>query len=157
MAVIGRRFAVSLLILCVFATVVPAQQDRPAGVRALISSVATALSSGDAAEAMKAFDSSYSDFERLRGYLETLASSYAVANEVDVIDEQDSDPDTKVTLNWSITLTDLVSDATEHREAEIHARVIVTKKGLKIVEFSPISLFDPVRQRPLKSGGKQSS
>jgi hypothetical protein len=157
MAAIARRIAVGLLISSFLCWSAPAQQDRPAEVRALVSSIATALSSGDAAEAMRAFGPSYSELGRLRGYFETLASSYAITNEVDVIDEQDSDTDSKVTLNWALTLTDLVSDASEHREGEIHARVIVTKDGLKVVEFSPINLFDPLKQRRSKGDGKQSS
>ncbi len=120
----------------------PLQADRAADVRAQLSYIATALSSGNAADAMSPFDKSFSNYEKLGNYFQGL-NAFQVANEIDVVDEQDTPADTKLTVNWTLTLTDLGTDTAERRTGEINVRLVRKDGKWKIVDFSPISLFNP--------------
>lgn len=148
MAVIGREFIVSramraaACILGVTILATPLYGDRAADVRASVSYVATALTSGNASDAMTPFDKSFPNYEKLSNYFQGL-SAYQINNEVNVLDEQDTDTDSKVVVNWTLTLTDLGTDATERRVGEIHVHLALKGGKWKIVDFSPISLFNP--------------
>lgn len=121
-----------------------ASADRAADVRSQISHIATSLASGNAADALQPFDKSYADYEKLSGYFQGLAVRQ-VDNEIDITDEDDSsDTETKVTINWNLTLTDPVTNRTDQRTANINARLVLEKGKWKIVDFSPIEIFNPV-------------
>ena len=107
-----------------------------------INDVATALSAGNPVAAMAAFDKSLSDFDQLSARFTALTAAFDLNNEIDVEDEQDSPSAADLTLQWTLTLTSQTND-TEHRTAEIHARVGLRDGKWKIVAFSPIDLFDP--------------
>ncbi len=130
------------LMLIALAAAQPLEADRSSDVRADISYVATALTSGNAADAMSRFDKSFSDYEKLRSYFQGL-NAFEVGNEVDVVDEQDTDTETKLTVNWTLTLTDAATDSTERRSGDINVRLVLREGKWKIVDFSPISLFNP--------------
>lgn len=130
------------VMLVVFAAAQPLEADRSADVRTQISYVATALTSGNAADAMSPFEKSFSDYEKLSNYFQGL-NAFQVGNEVDVVDEQDTDTDTKLTVKWTLTLTDSGTNATERRTADINVRLVLREGKWKIVDFSPISLFNP--------------
>lgn len=145
-----RRLALCIALACY---TLPLHADRSADARSQISHVAEALSAGDAAQAMLPFDKSCPQYEQLRNYFQGLAASYVLGNEVDITDEDDSDPDIKLTLSWVLTLTGFTTDATERRAAEINA-VLERKNGKwLIVSFAPITIFNPM----LKSAPKPST
>lgn len=128
----------------------PLQADRAGDLRSRISELATSLTSGNAARAMAVFDASYSSFEKLQGYFQGLTGRQ-IENEVDVTDERDSpDGGVNLTLSWDLTLTDLSTNRTEHRSAEITAHLVSKKGKWMIVEFSPIDIFDPLSKRLAK-------
>jgi hypothetical protein len=116
--------------------------------RAQVSYVASALTAGNAADAMSPFDKSFADYEKLRGYFSGLTSAFQLTNQLEVTEEQDSDGQATLTLEWTLTLTDAQTGYTTNRNATIHARLVPTGGKWKIVEFSPIELFDP---RPRRS------
>ena len=148
MAAIARKFIASramqtaACLLSLLVAAVPVCADRAADVRAAVSYVATALTSGNPADAMTPFDKSFANYEKLSNYFQGL-SAYQVNNEVNVVDEQDTDTESKVVVNWTLTLTDLGTDATEQRTGEIHVHLALKGGKWKIVDFAPISLFDP--------------
>ena len=148
MAVIERKLIASramqaaACILSLAVLTIPLCADRAADVRACVSYVATALTSGNAADAMTPFDKSFPNYEKLSNYFQGL-SAYQIDNEVNVLDEQDTDTDSKVVVNWTLMLTDLGTDATERRAEEIHVHLALKGGKWKIVDFSPISLFNP--------------
>jgi hypothetical protein len=93
---------------------------------------------------MEPFDKSYANYDKLSGYFQGL-TVFQVDNEVDVTDEDDtSDTETKVTANWSITLTDRSTNRTDHRAADINIRFVLKGRKWKIVDFSPIDIFNPL-------------
>lgn len=122
----------------------PLFADRAADIRSQISYVATALASGNAADALTPFDKSCPNFEKLSGYFQGI-TLFQVENEVDVVDEDDqTNTETKVTVDWTLTLTDLGTNRTDHRTAEINLRLALKHGKWKIVEFSPIDIFNPL-------------
>ena len=143
MAVIGRRtlFTAAALLLLSGS---PLLADRAADIRSQICYIATSLGNGSAADALTPFDKSYVDYEKLSSYFQGL-TALQIENEVDVTDEDDtSDTETKVTVTWAITLTDISSSHTDHRSADINIRLVLKGRKWKIVEFSPIDIFNPL-------------
>lgn len=122
--------------------------DQAGDVRSQLEVVATALSAGNPANAMSPFDKSYANYDKLSGYFDGLTSAFRIVNEIDVVDEEDSAPETKVTVHWTITLTDLGMNYTVRRECDINARLVPERGKWKIVDFGPIWVFDP--QQPSK-------
>jgi hypothetical protein len=111
--------------------------------RAQVSYVASALTAGNPADAMTPFDKSFPAYEKLRGYFTGLTGAFQVTNQLEVTEEQDSPDEATLTLEWTLTLTDPQTGYTKNRDATIHARLVPKGDKWKIVEFSPIELFDP--------------
>jgi hypothetical protein len=144
---ITRRFALRGLLLSAFvsAPVFAQQGDRASDALAQIGYVATALTAGNAADAMTPFDKSYPEFSTLEGYFNGLAHAFQLGNEVDVIDQQDSTQETRLVVNWTLTLTDLATNYEDRRTGEMN--ITLKNKGGKwrIVDFRPISIFNPLQ------------
>lgn len=122
----------------------PLLADRAADIRTQISYVATALTSGNAADALTPFEKSSANYEKLSGYFQGL-TVYQIENEVDITDEDDTkSTETKVTVDWALTLTDLATNRTDRRTAEINVRLVLKDGKWKIAEFSPIDIFNPL-------------
>ena len=117
--------------------------DQAADVLNQISAVATSLSAGNAAEAMDPFDKSLPNYEQLQNELIGLTTAYTLRNEIDVTDEQDAPDETNVTVNWVMTLESTQTNSTDQRSGAIKIRLLRKGKKWKIVNFSPIDLFDP--------------
>ncbi len=136
MAAIARSPVVFLLALATAAL----GAEMP---RARVSYVASALTAGNPADAMTPFDKSFPAYETLRGYFSGLTSAFQLTNQLEVIEEQDSRAEATLTLEWTLTLTDPQTGYTRDRNATVHARLVPMGGTWKIVEFSPIELFDP--------------
>ncbi len=108
-----------------------------------INGVASALTDGDPSGAMTPFDKSAAGYETLANEFSSLTNAYSIANEVDVVDEEDGAEETSVTLHWILTLTNIESSQSNRKAAEVHARLRLENKKWKIVEFSPLDLFTP--------------
>jgi hypothetical protein len=148
MPVIGHRFTsrrtlwiavVALMNL----SALPRDGDRAPSVLATINHVATALTGDNASDAMMPFDKSFPKYAKLRDCFSGLTDSSQLVNEVDLVDEQDSGTQSNLTLEWTVTLTNKTTLQTERRSGEIHARLKLEDGKWKIVDFSPIDLFNP--------------
>ena len=128
----------------------PRDSDRPANVLATINHVATALAGDNATDAMTPFDKSFATYAKLRDYFAGLTDSSQVVNEVDLIDQQDSGNQSTVTVEWTLTLTNKTTLQTERRNGEIHIRLRLEDGKWKIVDFSPINLFNPQPKQQAK-------
>jgi hypothetical protein len=146
MAVIARRAVIVLFA----SAALPSWADQAGDVRSQLEIIATALTAGNPADAMTPFDKSYANYDKLSNYFGGLTSAFRIANEIDVVDEQDSASETNVTVHWTITLTDLGTNYTERRESDINARLILKGRKWKIVDFDPIWIFDPHQKPPSK-------
>ena len=120
--------------------------DQVAHMRTQMTQIATALSDGNADDAMSSFDKSFANYDKLRNYFEALANSFRLSNELEITDEEDSENETKLIVQWTLTITDPATNSSDTRDAELKVRLVRAGKKWKIVDFSPIELFNP--QRP---------
>jgi hypothetical protein len=124
--------------------------DDAAGVRDQVSRVATALSEGNAAGAMAPFDKSYASYDKLRGFFSGLTRAFQIVNEIDIQDEEDGKTQVTVNVHWTLTLTDIETNYTENRSADLDIRLIRVKGKWKIADLQPVDLFNPAGQRAPK-------
>lgn len=151
-----KRTLGSLLILLLAGTL-PLCADRAADVRAQITYVASALGSGNPSDALGPFDKSYKDYQKLKDYFQALTNGFDVTSEVEILDEQDEEGETKLLVDWTLTLsnsraaTDLTASSSERRSANINIRLVPQNGKWKIVDFSPIDIFNPTAKPSGKS------
>jgi hypothetical protein len=131
--------------LFLFIAALPIRGDRAADIRAQISYIGTALAAGNAADAMRPFDKSFSNYEMLSNYFQGL-TAFQIESEIEFVEEQDTETDARLVVNWTLTLTDSGTDASERRTGDIDVRLAPKNGKWKIVEFSPISLFNPQKK-----------
>ncbi len=124
-----------------------ARADQAADARSKLEVIARGLSEGNPADAISPFDKSYPSYDKLSGYFGGLTDAFQIVNEIDVVDERDTDAETTLTVRWTMTLSDLGSNYTERRTGDIQARLVLKGRKWKIVEFAPIEIFDP-RPKP---------
>ncbi len=117
--------------------------DQPGDIRSRLNEVASSLTAGDPASAIEPFSSAFANYQKLRDYFSGLTNAFSIVNEVDVVDEVDSKTESVAKISWVITLTNPQNNFNTQRSAEIHVRFILQKGRWKIVEFSPIGIFDP--------------
>ena len=142
MSAFSAWFAIAALLL---ASTSSAGADQPAEIRARLHDVATALTDRNPAGAMTPFSKSLPEYERLRRYFDGLTEAFSIVNEVDVLDEQDTETATVARIRWALTLSNPQTDLSTHRSAEIDVRFAREKGKWKIVAFAPIDLFDPAQ------------
>lgn len=139
------RFLYVLALVAMFTA--PGRANRTADVLAQLNHVATALTDGNAIDAMSSFDKSFADYDKLSGYFDGLTSAFQLINEAKVTDEQDTETETKLAVDWTLTLTDLGTGYSEQRTGQIDVRLMLKEGKWKIVGFSPIDLFNPQLKR----------
>jgi hypothetical protein len=148
MPVIGHRLtshrtlwiaAVALMNL----SALPRDGDRRPSVLATINYVATALAGDNATDAMTRFDKSFAKYTELRDYFSGLTDSSQLVSEVDVTDEQNLGTQSSVTVEWILTLTNKATRQIERRSGKIHIHLRREEGRWKILDFSPIDLFNP--------------
>jgi hypothetical protein len=127
-------------------SILPIHAERADDIRARIAYVASSLSAGNPADAMSPFDKSFGNYDKLSSYFQMLTSSFEVHNELDVVDEQDTPTNTKLTVTWALTLTDLGTGSSKRRNEDVSVRLQLKDGKWKIVDFSPITLFDPLQK-----------
>lgn len=138
MAVIGPRCWLLFALAAFTATA-----DQPHDVFQAIEQVANGLSAGNPADALSPFDKSLPKYATLENEFIGLTQSYLITNEADVLEEEDSPGDTKLTLRWAITLTSKESNDSNSHAGEVHVHLRLKNGKWKIVEFSPIDIFTP--------------
>ncbi|MBV9301539.1 MAG: hypothetical protein JOY62_17320 [Acidobacteriaceae bacterium] len=121
----------------------PLTADRADDILASLNYVATALADENPDDAMARFDKSFVNYSKLRDYFAALTISSQVVSEIDIADEQDSGSESKATVEWTLSLTNKTTLETERRTGEIQVRLVSEKGKWKIVDFSPIELFNP--------------
>jgi hypothetical protein len=143
MAVIGRRRYIALLVTGLLSPFLLGADDS-SDLRDILQQIATSLTDENAADALKPFSHAFSDYDRLRDDFEGLVASYQITNEVNVMDEGNDSGQITATIGWTITLGDKTNPGVQDsRYREIQLRLLREKKHWKIVECSPIDLFDP--------------
>ena len=118
---------------------------QSAQVRRVLGNLADALTAGNVSDAMDQFEKGLPDYDKLNNYFHGLVDAFYVTNEIEVLDENDLPGNTKLTLRWALTLTDLATNYTEDRSAELSVRLAGKGGKWRIADLSPITLFDPAR------------
>ena len=136
-----------LKLLGVTAIASPIRAWKPNDVRAVLAYVSSALANGNPSDALTVFAKDCPGFNKLVEYFSALTRSYGIASEVEITDETNSGNEIEVEANWILTLTSLTTQISNRRsqKVRIHFRDEgpAGRKNWKIVEFSPIDLFDP--------------
>jgi hypothetical protein len=140
MAAIGHSSIVGLLVLA--ATALRAETPRER-----VSYVASALTAGNASDAMTPFDRSVADYEKLRGYFSGLTNAYQLTNQLEITEEEDSSETAMLTLEWTLTMVNEQTGYARNRNSTVHVRLEMRHGKWMILEFSPLELFDP-QQKP---------
>ena len=117
--------------------------DQSADIRSCLNAIATSLTAGDPASAIEPFSKSFANYQKLRDYFDGLTNAFSIVNEIDVLDETDSKTESAAKISWAITLSNPQNNFNTQRSAEIHVRFLREQGKWKIVEFSPIGIFDP--------------
>ncbi len=149
----GKAASIVLLILLLAGTL-PLRADRAADARAQITYVASALSNGNPSDALGPFDKSYKDYGKLKDYFQALTNGFEVTSEVEILDEQDEETETKMLVNWTLTLSnsraasDLTASSSERRSSDVNVRLALKKGKWKIIDLSPIDIFNPQGKQP---------
>ena len=130
-------------VLLLLASVLTLSADQAHDVLQVINHVATSLTDNDPSDALSQFSKSYASYDKLRQYFIALTDAFQISNEADVLDEQDKPDETSLVVQWSINLTSKDSNENLRRTEEVHARLVKKNQRWEIVDFSPVSLFDP--------------
>ena len=139
MAVIALRCAWVLAALAMVASA-----DQPQETLAVVHHLAAALTNGNPADAIADFDKSFKDYAKVRDYFSALTDSFQLANEADLVDEQDEQDATVLNLRWTLSTMDSNNVTRRHTE-QVRVKLKQIKDSWKIVEFTPIDLFNPIQ------------
>lgn len=120
-----------------------AHADQAHDVMGAVSQITTALTDNDPSGAMGPFDKAAVGYTTLENEFAGLTNAFQIANEVEVLDEDDTAEQSQLTLRWVLTLVNVQSSETQRKSGEVHVRLRLEKKKWKIVEFSPVTFFTP--------------
>jgi len=124
--------------------------DHSVDVLRVLNQVAAALDDGNAAGALIPFDKSMPGYSQLEDYFVALASEVSAHSDIDLLDEADSETESKVVVRWILDLRDKdTNEGIDRRIKEVHVRLSPVKdkpRDWKIVALDPIDLFNPVVQ-----------
>ncbi len=155
MAVTGRNSAaIAAVVVILLALVLPIYGDESADLRRRLSDVATALASGQPAQAMECFDrQKFADYDKLSGYFDGLTGAYQVDSQIDVNDEEGTETEAKLTVHWTLTLTDPATSLDLRRDAEMTVKLVRIKNSWQIVAMAPLGIFDPQMKKSERNSG----
>jgi len=141
MAVTALRICLVWLSICIL----HAQGDQ--NVHRQISYVATALTSGNATDAMTPFDKDFAGYEKLSDYFSALASAYQLTNEIEITSEDDAETTAKVKVHWTLTMTDQQDSFSDSRAADLTFTLAMKEGKWKITDLKPIEFFSPQQRK----------
>ena len=127
-------------VLCLLLAVVALGANTPTQ---QVSYVASALTARTPADAMTPFDKSFADYDKLLGYFGGLTAAFEVTNRLQVTVEEVLGSAAQVTVEWALTLVNAENGYSQNRKATVHVQLQRKGTQWKIVEFSPIELFNP--------------
>ncbi|HEX4230658.1 MAG TPA: hypothetical protein VHZ07_18425 [Bryobacteraceae bacterium] len=146
MGVTARSGTLAVAIAILASGASPLRANQAAEALATVNYIASALSDDNPADAMTPFEKSFPDYDKLAGYFEGLVDRALVTSSVQVVDEQDHDQSTDLTIQWTMDLSNRsMNGLTEDRTGELHVHLVKKKGKWKIASLSPISFFDPQR------------
>jgi hypothetical protein len=128
-----------LLFAC--AAALAAQQSK--AIYRQVAHVAGALTARDPNDAMTPFDKSFAAYDRLRDYFTALTNAYQMVNQIAVLDQNIAPAEATLTVNWELTMSDPANGLSETRSQDVVIKLSFLKDRWRIVDLSPLALFDP--------------
>lgn len=126
----------------------PVCADDASDIWDLLTQAAAALSDGNAAEFMQAFDRSMPGYEMLASNISGLLGEYEVQSSIELLSEEGSGSTQTVELDWYLELIEQVDETNLTRRRErITCRLMKMGKKWKIVSLEPIAFFAPPQRR----------
>jgi hypothetical protein len=126
------------MIVPLFALLLFAQQD-PAPLK-ILSTLATALSEGNAAAAMAVFDKNMADYQTISTNIGALTSQADLTCSIDPV-EQIND---EVEVDWFLMIRSKEENGpTERRQVRVKITTIQVDKAWKIKAIRPITILNP--------------
>ncbi len=97
---------------------------------------------------MECFDKQkFADYDKLSGYFDGLTGAYQVDSQIDVNDEEGTETEAKLTVHWTLTLTDSATSLDLRRDAEVTVKLLRIKNSWQIVAMAPLDIFDPAMKK----------
>ncbi len=113
----------------------------------LFTSMASALSAGNAIAFMNAFDPAMPGYEELRAAVTALVGEAEVQSSVELVEEEGDDRSRAVVLDWLVHIMDRQDGAVaERRQERVKCRVEKSGKQWRIAWIEPLQFFAPPRR-----------
>ena len=112
----------------------------------LFTSLASALSAGDASAFLNAFDPAMPGYEALRASVTALLREAEVQSSIELVGEEGDDRSRAVELDWLVHIVDRQDGAVaERRQERVKCRVEKSGKKWRIAALEPLQFFAPPR------------
>jgi hypothetical protein len=132
-------FAVGIL---AFSGLVLAAEKTPLS---SLANLATALTNGDADDALELFDSKMSTYAEIEQKIEALTAQDDINCAIDIVTDEETGGVHKLDLDWFMQLKSQIDDSQlERRRVRVQAEMRQIKGVWKITSISPVSVFDQI-------------
>jgi hypothetical protein len=112
---------------------------------ASLASLATALTNGDADDALDLFDSKMKSYPEVEQKLEALTAQADISCAIDVVTDEEADGVHKLDLDWFMQLKSQIDDSQlERRRERVQVEMRQIKGVWKITSISPVTIFDTI-------------
>jgi len=133
------------LLLVAFA--VRLRADSAQQVWDLLTSMAAALSAGDAGAFLNAFDPAMPGYEGLRAGVTALLREAQVQSSIELVEEQGDDASRAVELDWLVHVVNRQDGAVaERRQERVKCRVEKSGRKWRVASLEPLQFFAPPRR-----------
>ena len=113
----------------------------------LVTSMAAALSAGDASAFLRAFDAAMPGYEALRAGVTALLREAEVQSSIELVEEEGDDRSRAVELDWLVHIVSRQDGAVaERRRERVKCRVEKSGKKWRIAALEPLEFFAPPRR-----------
>ncbi|MBZ5624566.1 MAG: hypothetical protein LAQ69_38575 [Acidobacteriia bacterium] len=144
MPAIGPEFTRRALLFAALAA--PLRADSADQVWDLISSMASALGNGHAAEFLSVFDPAMPGYQELRGNVTALLSQTEVQSSIDLVSNEGDDRSRTVEIDWLLTMTGSVEvSGAARRQGHVKCRFEKQGRRWRIAGMEPLAFFAPPR------------
>lgn len=131
------------VLLAAFAAI-PLCADDAQEIWDLFTQLAAALSEGNPAAFLQAFDHSMPEYEVLRADIESLLSQNQVASSIELLTSEGDDGTRTVEVDWFLQATgQQESPNVTRRRERVKCRLMKQKKKWRVTAIEPLSLFVP--------------
>lgn len=113
----------------------------------LLTSMAAALSAGDASAFLNAFDPAMPGYEGFRAGVTALLREAQVQSSIELVEEQGDDASRAVELDWLVHVVNRQDGAVaERRQERVKCRVEKSGRKWRVASIEPLQFFAPPRR-----------